>query len=218
MEPESSHQRFLKIFLSVGNGFSYLYCLQPIYKRAELAVTVEQDWSGDWSGRLWQLSHQSWLLSWGWFILTQTPSSTRSQPSQHLSQYGPHHLQARHLHFLFSIIFPVLYLKSKLFSTLKALPSHCLILDDDIRGSRKSPSLHPSVCFLGDEKLLSSRSTLWQSVSQSEFVNHFWEKYLILPCGSIRSLWNPIRTILSSTTPTQEHKDRSGLDRFRALS
>ena len=60
--------------------------------------------------------------------------------------------------------------------------------------------------------------TVSQSVSQSVFVNPFWEKYLILPCGSIRSLRNPIRTILSSTTLTQEHKDRSGLERFRALS
>ena len=181
MLPESSYQRFLKMFVVSGELFIVSLLPTTQGQTRELAVTLEQDWGGDWSRRLWQLSHQSWRLSWGWFLLTKTPSSTRSQPSQHLSQYGPHHLQARHLHFLFSIIFPVLYLKSKLFSTLKALPSHCLILDDDIRGSRKSPSLHPSVCFLGDEKLLSSRSTLWQSVSQSEFVNHFWEKYLILP-------------------------------------
>ena len=110
---------FWRCLLSVGNCLSYLYCLQPKGK--------QESWQWHWSktGVVIEAGgYDSYLIN-----LDGSPEDNLSSPrllqalgvspanTCHTSQYGPHQLQSRHLHFPFSIIFPALYPQSKMFST-----------------------------------------------------------------------------------------------------
>ena len=103
-----------KVFEDIYCQWGIVYRISTAYnpranKRAELAVTLEHD------SYLINLdgSHEDDLSSPKLLqALGVSPANTC-----HTSQYGPHQLQSRHLHFPFSIIFPALYPQSKMFST-----------------------------------------------------------------------------------------------------